>query len=69
MKERKKKQHDSRLLRAEKVILAVETERGHYALDAPEMSRPADESSPLSLLLFLSSMFFSNSSVFSRLLL
>lgn len=58
-----------RLLRAEKVILAVETERGHYALDAPEMSRPADESSPLSLLLFLSSMFFSNSSVFSRLLL
>jgi hypothetical protein len=33
MKERKKKQHDSRLLRAEKVILAAETERGHYALD------------------------------------
>jgi hypothetical protein len=56
--ERKKK----RTRRAErKVILAVETERGHYALDAPEMSR-ADESFSsfffLSLSVIFLSMFF-----------
>jgi hypothetical protein len=32
--------------------LAVETERGHYALDAPEMSR-ADESLSSSLFYFI----------------
>jgi hypothetical protein len=47
-----------RLLRAEKVILAVETERGHYALDAPEMSRPADESSLSLSCYFLVPCFF-----------
>ena len=38
MNERKNNSTAGCAERREKVILAVETERGHYALDAPEMS-------------------------------